>query len=83
MKVAIQGIKGSYHHQVAIEFFSDDIEIDECMSFDALIVLSNFMNKDGILNKESKLRAFKAIDIYSKYSIWVYWILEILFFKFF
>ena len=37
MKVAIQGIKGSYHHQVAIEFFSDDIEIDECMSFDALI----------------------------------------------
>ena len=39
------------------------------MSFDALIVLSNFMNKDGILNKESKSRAFKAIDIYSKYSI--------------
>ena len=37
MKVAIQGIKGSYHHQVAVEFFSDDIEIDECMSFDALI----------------------------------------------
>ncbi len=37
MKVAIQGIKGSYHHQVAVEFFTDDIEIDECMSFDALI----------------------------------------------
>ena len=37
MKVAIQGIKGSYHHQVAIEFFSGDIEIDECMSFDALV----------------------------------------------
>ena len=27
MKVAIQGIKGSYHHKVALEFFDDDIDI--------------------------------------------------------
>ena len=37
MKVAIQGIEGSYHHQVATEFFNGNMEIDECMSFDALI----------------------------------------------
>lgn len=36
-KVAIQGIKGSYHHQVAMEFFGKEIEIAEFMSFDELI----------------------------------------------
>lgn len=35
-KVAIQGIKGSFHHQVATEYFGEDIEICECMSFDKL-----------------------------------------------
>ena len=25
MKISIQGIKGSYHHQVAIEYFGDKI----------------------------------------------------------
>jgi len=33
-KVAIQGIKGSYHHQVAMDFFGKKIEIAEFMSFD-------------------------------------------------
>jgi len=37
LKVAIQGIKGSNHHQVAIDFFGDDIELLECSSFDAVI----------------------------------------------
>lgn len=36
-KVAIQGIKGSFHHQVAQEFFSVDVAIHECLSFDALV----------------------------------------------
>src|SRR5690606_17652968 len=36
-KVAIQGIKGSFHHQVAKEYFHDDVIVDECMSFDALV----------------------------------------------
>ena len=36
MKVSIQGIKGSYHHQVALELLGSDIEINECLSFDNL-----------------------------------------------
>ncbi len=37
LKVAIQGIKGSNHHQVAKDFFGDTINLVECLSFDALI----------------------------------------------
>ncbi|MBO6828299.1 MAG: prephenate dehydratase [Allomuricauda sp.] len=37
LKVAIQGIKGSNHHQVAIDFFGEGIELLECNSFDAVI----------------------------------------------
>lgn len=37
LKVAIQGIKGSNHHQVANDFFGDAIELVECLSFDKLI----------------------------------------------
>ena len=36
-KIAIQGIKGSFHHQVANDYFSESLELDECMSFDALV----------------------------------------------
>ncbi|WP_422859097.1 prephenate dehydratase [Flagellimonas sp. S174] len=37
LKVAIQGIQGSNHHQVAHDFFGDDIDLVECLSFDAMI----------------------------------------------
>ncbi|WP_435315459.1 prephenate dehydratase [Cellulophaga fucicola] len=37
LKIAIQGIKGSNHHQVANEFFSEEVELVECLSFDELI----------------------------------------------
>lgn len=33
MRVAIQGIKGSFHHIVAEQFFSKNIDLVECMSF--------------------------------------------------
>ncbi|MEY3500815.1 MAG: hypothetical protein RL308_2484 [Bacteroidota bacterium] len=36
-KVAIQGIKGSFHHQVALGHYHQDIEVDECMSFEELV----------------------------------------------
>ncbi len=36
-KIAIQGIKGSFHHQVAQEYFQQDCDMDECMSFDDLV----------------------------------------------
>jgi prephenate dehydratase len=37
LKVAIQGIKGSFHHQVAEEYFGNSPELDECMSFESLV----------------------------------------------
>lgn len=37
LKVGIQGIKGSNHHQVAKDFFGDAIDLVECLSFDILI----------------------------------------------
>jgi len=35
--IGIQGIKGSYHHGVALSYFGNDIEINECMSFHDLV----------------------------------------------
>lgn len=37
LRIAIQGIKGSNHHQVALDFFGPNIALIECMSFDALV----------------------------------------------
>lgn len=39
MKVAIQGIKGSFHDIVAKAFFGNDIDIVECMTFGEIPVL--------------------------------------------
>ena len=36
-RIAIQGIKGSNHHQVAREYFSDAIDLVECLSFHGLV----------------------------------------------
>ena len=41
MKIAIQGIKGSFHHIVANQFFGNDIELEECMSFTDIPTLLN------------------------------------------
>lgn len=37
LKIAIQGIKGSNHHQVTREYFNKDIDLVECMSFHGLV----------------------------------------------
>lgn len=52
-KIAIQGIKGSFHHQVALEYFQENVLVDECLSFEALI--------DSLLNNQSQL-AVMAIE---------------------
>ena len=36
-RIAIQGVKGSNHHQVASDFFGEDIELVECLSFHELV----------------------------------------------
>lgn len=35
--VAIQGIKGSFHHTVSQQYFGNDIAVDECLTFDELV----------------------------------------------
>jgi len=35
--IAIQGIKGSFHHEVAQLYFNDKAEVVECMSFDSTV----------------------------------------------
>lgn len=37
MKIAIQGVKGSFHHKVAQSFFDVDVAVIECMSFSRLV----------------------------------------------
>lgn len=44
-KIAIQGIKGSNHHQVALDYFGNDIDLVECLSFHKLV--------DQLLNKKA------------------------------
>lgn len=36
-KIAIQGIKGSFHHQVAQEYYEQEVAVDECLSFEELV----------------------------------------------
>lgn len=52
-KIAIQGIKGSFHHQVALEYFQENVLVDECLSFEALV--------DSLLSNQSQL-AVMAIE---------------------
>ncbi len=39
MNIAIQGIKGSFHHIAAINFFGEKVSLNECMSFSEIPVL--------------------------------------------
>ena len=42
--VAIQGVKGSFHHIVSQQFFSKDVETIECLTFDRVV--------EALINKE-------------------------------
>ncbi|NVK52444.1 MAG: prephenate dehydratase [Flavobacteriaceae bacterium] len=35
--IAIQGIEGSNHHKVALDFYGQDISLEKCLSFDSLV----------------------------------------------
>ena len=52
-KIAIQGIKGSFHHQVVLEYYHQEAAICECLSFEELV--------DNLLANESGL-AVMAIE---------------------
>ena len=53
LKIAIQGIKGSNHHQVAEAYFGNGIELVECLSFHKLV--------DVLLEKKAD-QAIMAIE---------------------
>ena len=36
LKIAIQGIKGSFHHQVAQEYYDQDVVVDEFLKHTAI-----------------------------------------------
>ena len=36
-RIAIQGIRGSNHHQVALDYFGEDIDLLECLSFHDMV----------------------------------------------
>jgi prephenate dehydratase len=36
-KISIQGIKGSFHHQVAQEYYKEEVVVEECLSFEELV----------------------------------------------
>ena len=56
LKIAIQGIKGSFHHQVAQEYFQHEHDLDECMSFDDLVksLVENQSDK-GVMALENSI----------------------------
>ncbi|WP_271767551.1 prephenate dehydratase [Aquimarina algiphila] len=55
-KVAIQGIKGSYHHGVAQAYFGEDVVVDECMSFQELIhSLEQNKSTDAVMAIENSI----------------------------
>ena len=43
--VAIQGVKGSFHHIVSQEFFQNPVEVIECLTFDEVV--------ESLISKES------------------------------
>ena len=42
-KIAIQGVKGSFHHIVANQYFGNNIELNKCLTFDEMpkLLLNN------------------------------------------
>ncbi len=55
-KIAIQGIKGSFHHQVAEEFFSGSASLDECLSFENLVTsLKENKAQKGVMALENSI----------------------------
>lgn len=55
-KIAIQGIKGSFHHQVAELYFSKNLDLEECMSFETLVKnVKNLKNPIGIMALENSI----------------------------
>lgn len=55
-KIAIQGIKGSFHHQAAEKYFSESIELVECLTFGQVIksIIDGY-SEQGIMALENSI----------------------------
>ncbi|MDA9584737.1 prephenate dehydratase [Flavobacteriaceae bacterium] len=54
--IAIQGAEGSNHHKIARDFYGDNIQLKECMSFDALVAhLLEGSATDGVMAIENTI----------------------------
>ena len=66
LKIAIQGIRGSNHHQVAEDYFGPEIDLVECLSFHRLVdVLLEKKADKGIMAIENSI----AGSILPNYSL--------------
>lgn len=79
-RIAIQGIKGSFHHQVAELYFSEKVELEECMSFETLVknVVSSKTPK-GIMALENSIAGsiipnYALIDKYNLHIVGEYYL---------
>ena len=55
-KIAIQGIRGSYHHEVAAQLFGANTALDECLSFDALVAaVTSSVVSHGLMALENSI----------------------------
>lgn len=55
-KIAIQGVQGSFHHLVAQEYYHEDVEVEECMSFRELVAnLLKGKSKEGVMAIENSI----------------------------
>ena len=74
-KIAIQGIKGSFHHQVAEEYFQSELLLDECMSFENLVTsLKENKTDKGVMALENSIAGsiipnYALIDTYNLHII--------------
>ena len=70
MNIAIQGIKGSYHHIVAEKYFGKNITLNECLSFDEMpLLLKNNKADYLIMAIENSIAGailanYKLVDAY-------------------
>lgn len=80
MNIAIQGIKGSYHHQVALNLFGDNNELTECQNFSDLPPLLKSQKSDvAVMAIENTIAGailpnYNLIDEFNLYILGEYYL---------
>lgn len=79
-KIAIQGIKGSFHHQVADLYFSPTVDLEECMSFEQVAKnVETSRTHKGIMALENSIAGsiipnYALIDRYDLHIVGEYYL---------